>query len=689
MSQELVSGQSGGGRPSGTTSPAGQSLPDINAETYPFEMVQYLLDQAAYFNMFSSPDPEHADRAIRDAANGQEIIGTTVSEVLHRLNINQELPSSEQGVRAVNIVGEPIGRFSDRWMIIPDDFEARPGCEPPPTPLDPLRSQRFVMLDGVCALNGEAEGFRGFGTGVTYPAIVQGRPQLLAAAVGNILEGFGRFRDHEGTYTYCGSFDPRRGFSGNLMCRAPDLGGDLQTLSDLPAIKPVTCPASGLAYIMFRGQKKDKNQKTLYSFAPDGRLEGFKVEQQLRIVQLDLFSRNHNGTRSRRSVGPVIGRMTSQVFLNILNPGAPGSAVAPIPFHSYNEYTFTDEEGRVIGSFVAQGGEGRTFNLKLPGAPGQMALRFGAFQQLAKGTGCFSGVEGLLTDNSAAGVSPHALSTLYVLCINDPEGKYEGGLRELPKVVAQGSRSEDKYDEMLQSIEEKKEMLLGWRHGFRQCAEPFSTTIASAFNRFRDIGDFESIECDAARVGKAFERQVQRPFEVEHFNRFEGPATGVFHAYDIATGSEANKSVLLSVWDRTLRVGSRYTQRITGSDLGFYETSNLPPLSERKTDVTINVFREDVGITGWVSKYQHVREELTAVGYEVDEHSLLWINKWVTKNEIPVEDNVFLLSLEWLGVFGGRPRYYIVGLSFEIDFDACRIRLIEDKIGKAHYTAEI
>jgi hypothetical protein len=689
MSQEQNSAQANREGVAGTTPPAAPSLPDINAETYPFEMVQHLIDQAAYFNMFSIPDPENADREIRDTLNGQEIIGIRMSEVLHRFNINLELPSLEQSARAVNIVGEPIGRFSGRWVIIPDDFAAQPGREPPPTRFDPLRSQRFVMLDGIYTVNGEADGFCGFGTGVTYPTIVQGQSQLLAAAVGDILDGFGRFKGHEGTYTYCGTFDPHRGFCGNLMCRLPDPNGDLRTQSDPPALGPVTRADSSLTYMMFRGQKKDGTQKTVYSFTPDGRLQGFKVKQQLRILDLDLSFHLHRGLRSAMKAGQVIGSMTSQVFLNILNPGAPGTTVAPIPFHTYNEYALTDGKGRVIGTFVAEGGEGRSFNMKLPAAPRQVALRFGAFQRLTKGTGCFTGLEGLLTDNSVVGVSPHATSTLYVLCINDPEGKYRDRGVGSPRPVNPATRTAEAYDVLIESIEKQTDVLLGWRRGFRNCSEKFSATIADAFNRFRELGDFESIGCDAGALNRAFQREVQRPFEEEHFNRFQGPAQGAFHAYDIATGREVNKSVLFSVWDETLQSGDQYVQKITGSDLGYYQTANLPPLSEQKVDLTVNVFRDDVGITGWVSKYQHSQEELTAVAYEISQHELLWMNKWVTRDGKAVDDDIFLLSLEWLGTYGGRPRYFIIGLSFEIDFDGCRISLIEDKVGKAHYTAAL
>lgn len=422
MSQEQISRQ-----PQGAVGSAGGTAPpDLNAETYPFELVQHLLDQAAYFNLFSVPDPPPSGPEIRTPWGDGAIVGLRVNEELRRFNLDVRVPSG-RGVKATNIVGEAVGRFEHRWMIIPSDFEAQPGREPPPTPLDASRAQRFVMLDSVFRLGDGEDGFRGFGTGATFPTAFGGGSRLLVAAVGNILEGFGRFGGREGTYTYCGLLDPRRGFTGNLMCRVLDPEGLLQTESDPPALNPFEPPESGLTYLMFRGQKRDRTQKTEYTFAPDGQPEGFTVEQQLRAIRLDVVRQGRGRVRAVKSVGQVIGRMTSRVFLNILNPGAPGTALAPIPFHTYNEYTLTDSEGRTLGSFAAEGGEGRTFNLRLTGAPGQMALRFGAFQRLTRGTGCFSGVEGLLTDNSAAGVSPHALSTLYVLCINDPDGRYRAG----------------------------------------------------------------------------------------------------------------------------------------------------------------------------------------------------------------------------------------------------------------------
>ena len=162
------------------------SLPNPSVPTYSRTAMQHLLDQAAWFNMFSIPDAELSNAAIRVLDNSNRVIGITIRELLHRFEAITEDPTFEKGLTARNVVGETVGKFTQRWMVIPDDFEALPGREPPPTPLDPSRSQRFAMLDGVCKFGDGEDGFRGFGTGFTIPSTMHGRPQILAVAVGTI-----------------------------------------------------------------------------------------------------------------------------------------------------------------------------------------------------------------------------------------------------------------------------------------------------------------------------------------------------------------------------------------------------------------------------------------------------------------------------------------------------------------------
>lgn len=412
----------------GAAAPPATALPDINAETNPFELVAQLLDQASFLTMFSVPARRRTE--MLPSRMGSGVIGMKIQERLHRFRLSMD-PPTRDGVRTHNVIGEHLGYFEHRWMFAPDGFPALPGRDIPETVFDPSRSQRFVMFDSVCRFENGIDGFRGFGTGRTYPMHAGSQPQLFVAAVGSILEGFGRFKGHEGTYTYCGNLSQQEGFTGSVLCRVVDPQGELRTENSLPAAEVWPNPEPDISYLMFRGQKRDRNQKTAYTFGPDGQVAGLNVHQQLRQMELDVAMRGRSGPRSMMSVGPVIGSMSARILFNLLNPGAPGTALSPIPFQSYNEYTFTDRNGSTKGTIVADGGEGRTFNLQLSGAPGQQALRFGGFGPIVKATGTFEGMEGLMIDNSVVGVAPHALSTLYILRVNDPDGKYRGAMSNI------------------------------------------------------------------------------------------------------------------------------------------------------------------------------------------------------------------------------------------------------------------
>jgi hypothetical protein len=418
-------------------------LPDINAETYPFEVVQQLLDQAAYFSLFSIPGSCGGGAAMASRRKANGVIGVRVSEVLHRFTAGGGAGRGAGGL-ALDVVGEPLGRFEHRWMVIPPDFRAVPGREPPPTRLNPSRSQRFVMLDAICRFGEGKDGFRGFGTGRTLPVTVGGRSQLLVGAVGNIMEGFGTFAGHEGTYTYCGTLAPERGFSGHLLCRIMDPKGCLRAVTGLPAPRAFPYPEPSILYLIFRGQKRDRTQKTLYTYRRDGQVNGLRLEPQIRLFHCDAAFNPRGALQSLAGVGPVVGDLTATILFNVLAPGAPGTAAAPIAFQDYDEYRFTDGEGRPLGSFGFDGGagyfvgtpspevgEGRAFNMTLRAAPGQRALRFGGFGPIVNGTGAFQGIGGLLAHNSVVGIAPHVLSTVFVARIHDPDGKYRGALNQI------------------------------------------------------------------------------------------------------------------------------------------------------------------------------------------------------------------------------------------------------------------
>jgi hypothetical protein len=409
------------GRPAAIGSRAPASF-DINAETYPFEVVQHLLDSAAFFNLFSIPDTGRASAAITAAGSDSVLTGLRIREILCRFSVHLEQPRAGRPLAAANYIGDPLGRFEQRWMVIPDDYHARPDRVPPPSALDATRPQRFVMLDARCTF-GSSDGFRGFGTGTTFPVIHNNRRELLAAAVGTLLEGYGRFQGHEGTYTYCGSLSPDTGFRGNLMVRVMDARGDFRT-GGRATEQQQTSLEPGETYIVFRGEKSGRSQRTNFRRDADGRVVGLLVSQQLRALDLDARLGPSSRLESRAEFGPAIGRMSADIDFSLEQRPGLLTPLAPAPFQSLNRYVFEDGSGRTVGALTADGGEGRTFGLQFPAAPGQAALRFGGFGPIIEGSEGLERTTGLMTDNSVVGLAPHALATAYVLRLDDPDGRF-------------------------------------------------------------------------------------------------------------------------------------------------------------------------------------------------------------------------------------------------------------------------
>jgi hypothetical protein len=419
MSKQQASINPAGGAGAGAAPPGAGA----GAVAYSPEVLQRLVDQAAYFNVFSLPDAKTSDVAIRGQGSNGDLVGFRVCEDLRRFAVTVLPPTADGGLKASNVVGDSYGEFTHRWVLAPDDFVALPGREPPPTRLDPSRSQRFVMLDSVCTFGGSRNGFRGFGAGKTFPVTIDGRTQLLAATVGTILEGFGAFKDHEqGTYLHCGSLSPECGFAGNMLLRVMDSQGTLRAGGRLPPPKARPLPEPDITYIIFRGQAVESDPVTPRVGA-DGQLKGLTVVQGLRLISLSSDSSKGDGPRSLARVGQVIGKITAHVDFNPAYPG--GTALNPIPFTTFDELNFTDEAGRDIGGFTGDSSEGRVFNIKIAGQGG---IRFGGVGQILNGTGPFQGMSGLMTDNSVVIFTPHVSASLYVLRVYDPDGRFRSAV---------------------------------------------------------------------------------------------------------------------------------------------------------------------------------------------------------------------------------------------------------------------
>jgi len=167
--------------------------------------IQRLVDQVAGFNVYVIPRaPLSPGQEGRSTKTDTRRI--TLTADLVRFEVDLQCPSRSSGVQAANRVGERVGRLDLCWVVIPDGLFAHPDQAPSGNALDSSQSQRFVMQEMTFQFGNGSDGFRSFGTGRTFPMIVGPEPRLMVSAVGNVTEGTGRFRGHEGNFTVCGSY---------------------------------------------------------------------------------------------------------------------------------------------------------------------------------------------------------------------------------------------------------------------------------------------------------------------------------------------------------------------------------------------------------------------------------------------------------------------------------------------------
>ena len=681
-------------------------LPDVNAETYPFDFVQYLLDQTANFSMFTAPEQSHPeDLLLTPDANDWFSInggyGLVIRNSLHRFDSFVQPPATDE-LRVSQAVGEAIGSLRANWLFCADDFDWTPGKLPPPAIYDPWNPQRFAVVDSLFSFTG-ADRFHGYGVGHTFPIVVDNQPKLLAAAVGNLMKGEGKFRDREGTFVMTGSITPELGFVGHISLRVFDPEGVLRTSREAPGLTVVANPDPLSVFFVMRGEKKDQTVRTTFGPPPGGGLVSLVTPSQFRTAQFNLTRGGGGGLRTEMKVGPVVCKMDATVYFNLLAP--PGTALAPVPFTTDEVYRFVDQRGREVGTLTAKVIEGISFDLKFPAAPRQKGVRFAGFGPIVSGTGLLSDVQGILTVNSLIGIAPHALTLMHVLHIMDVGNNFragggDGGRRSSvagsvqssspgPGLEQQRLSEDDPFYPLLRHAEDYTDTYLKWRRGFKKCSEQLSVTLADVFNRHLNVGEFPGLEIDAQSLRSIFERGVS-PFHLETFDRYTGRAAGVFRTYELSTNKELDVSTLYSHWrPETIRVNGRNAKKISGSFSGYFDPHDLPDLSKGEVDIIFNSYREDVGLTSWVEIYQHRRQQRTSFAYKLPHpHEILWFVKDVSIGEQRIENNIFMASHEWKGKLNGKTAYFMVAFFFEIDFNSCTARLSGDRYWRALYFEE-
>lgn len=396
----------------------------------PSPRLQRLVDRAASFDLFAAPDPTAGVVAPGVPGAGGGAVGFRGGARLHRFQIRLRRPSPADGVRASNVVGEEVGRLELRWLVIPDDFVARPDREPPATPLDPGRSQRIVLQECTVSFGDGDGGFRSFGTGRTLPTAPGGRPRLGVAAVGNVTEGLGRLRGFLGNFTLCGELSRERGFEGHVMVRIVDPDGVLCTGEAPPPPGAGIAGSPDVTYLTWVAQKGEgETQENRFSLTPTGEVRGLNIPVELKEVRVGFALGGPGGLRATGMVtGPVVGREIG--FGREVRPRTPdsGTPLIPFQFEGVSEYLFYDPDGRTVGSLTANFLEGRSFQMRLQDAPDEPALRFGYYGPIVGAKGCFEGAEGMIYGAAGSVFSPppaeHVITNLYVARLYDPDGRF-------------------------------------------------------------------------------------------------------------------------------------------------------------------------------------------------------------------------------------------------------------------------
>jgi hypothetical protein len=405
--------------------------PGVDPATYREQEVGELLRRAAYFSLFSVHDPAIPNTMITTPSDPSNLVGLEVNENTHRFDVRVTLPTSGHGLQAVNVLGQVAARVRIHWMVIPDDFQAAPDRWPPPTPLDPTRSQRFTMMNGHFEfLDRDGSGMRGFGAGRTFPEMVGGQPRLRIGAAIEMLEGLGRLAGLHGSAVVNGYISPPQDLFINILLRVVDPEERLRTPWALSRLDPQPEPDASAVFMMFLGEEDTECPTTLTS-APDGTLTGSTVHELLRLVHIgfDLGVANE-GLRSRTEVGHIVGRLDTSLIFNPLNPAIPGTSKSPIPYQTKGGVFTFFGGGDTLGTLSADIVEGRAFTTLLAGAP-MPVYRFVGFGPFTGGTGELVNASGMLSMNGIVSVFPRTLSNLYVLRLANPDGRFRALMREV------------------------------------------------------------------------------------------------------------------------------------------------------------------------------------------------------------------------------------------------------------------
>jgi hypothetical protein len=254
-----------------------------------------------------------------------------------------------------------------------------------------------------------------------------------------------------------------------------------------------------------------------------------------------------------------------------------------------------------------------------------------------------------------------------------------------------GSKPSAPFEDIRERLEANKIRLKYQRQGFQLGAQKLSTDVSAAFAKFRDFGEFQAIEIPANDLAMHFKNGLNTSFDPAGLESFPGKWRGVNRHYDLDGNEiEADASTWNMTWSKGTFSEGVYLQTVVGSKEKHYTADALPDLSQKKVDLALNVYRKDIGITGWLSTFVEFRNEMALISYELRKGAFLWIGQILSEKLEPLEnEKLFWMFFEWFSPAkkpNTKPNYFMYGLMFEIDFDAQSARHVEPQgVRKARF----
>lgn len=387
------------------------------------EEVHRIISRAAYLTCYSGYDVEVPSNEfpllpfLPQLGYQRELF-----QLGRRIEMKVDAPTAEGGFRVRNLIGrEAITKNYLILKIVPNyfepNFDTERGLAPAPTVLLPFLEQKSMLIDEKFdLLDGRGSKLHLDGVSRTYRA----KGGIFIAGVGEITESHGFVQGAVGHIGVSGFSRIPPNFSLILVFRLNDPAGRLIARAPLPPVRPSSrlrdlYPFSVLLPLM---GELDPRHPPIVEPAPDD-----PAKKQIHLVErirlCDPSTVVGPGLiQSHNAIGPVVGeRRTTMVF----DPGDPAPV---IPVHTSNSvFRFRTPRGEPIGTLEVELSEARAFRTTSPelAAP---YFRLGGYGRFRRGTGSFRGIEGVLTSTGAMSVTPGALSTLYILRINDRQNQF-------------------------------------------------------------------------------------------------------------------------------------------------------------------------------------------------------------------------------------------------------------------------